>query len=280
MTNLLSMIPEYFSYPFIKYAFIVGILTSLSASLLGVILVLKRYSFIGDGLSHVAFGALALASVLKISNNTLIVMPITALFAVFLLHSKQGSKIRGDAALAMVSVGTLAIGYLLMNIFPSSSNINGDVCSTLFGSTSILALSQTDVIVCGISSVVVILMFVLFYNKIFSVTFDEAFASSCGINTKLITSVLAIVSAIIIVLAMNFAGSLLTSALIVFPAISSMRIFKSFKSVLISSALTSVVCAIFGLFASLIFSAPIGSCVVVANIIAFIIFSLLGKFLI
>lgn len=275
MSEVLSDFINYMQYPFIRYALIAGVLIALCSSLLGVILVLKRYSFIGDGLSHVAFGALAIATVLRVSNEMVVILPITAVCAVILLCTS--SKIKGDSALAMVSAGTLAIGYLLLNIFPVSSNINGDVCGTLFGSTLILTLSAADVWLCIVLSVVVILFFTLFYNKIFAVTFDESFAASTGIKTGVFNMMIAVICAIIIVLAMNLVGSLLTSALVVFPAISSMRIFKSFRSVVISSAILSVVCAFAGIMASVLFSTPVGSTVVAVNLAAFLIFWIIGK---
>lgn len=271
MTDLIYSIQRYMAYPFIRYALITGVLIALCASLLGVILVLKRYSFIGDGLSHVAFGALAIASVLRINNEMIVVLPITIICAVILLCTKSSAKIKGDSALAMTSVGTLAIGYLLMNIFPASSNINGDVCGTLFGSTLILTLSKADVWICVLLSAAVIAIFTLFYNKIFAVTFDESFAASGGINVRVFNILIAVMCAVIIVLAMNLAGSLLTSALIVFPAISAMRIFKSFRGVIICSAVLAVICAAGGIMASILFSTPVGSTVVAANIAVFLI---------
>ena len=277
MTDLIYSIQRYMAYPFIRYALITGVLVALCASLLGVILVLKRYSFIGDGLSHVAFGALAIASVLRINNKMIVVLPITIICAVILLCSKSSAKIKGDSALAMTSVGTLAIGYLLMNIFPASSNINGDVCGTLFGSTLILTLSKADVWLCVLLSAAVIAIFTLFYNKIFAVTFDESFAASGGINVRVFNILIAVMCAIIIVLAMNLAGSLLTSALIVFPAISAMRIFKSFRGVIICSAVLAVICAAGGIMASILFSTPVGSTVVAANIAVFLICCAAGR---
>ncbi len=279
MSNLFITLTEYFSYSFVKYAFIVSVLTALCSSLLGVVLVLKRYSFIGDGLSHVAFGALAIASVMKLSNQMLVVIPVTAITAVILLCVRQRTKIKGDAALAMVSVGALATGYLLLNIFPVSSNINGDVCGTLFGSSSILTLSEFDVMLCLILSIIVILFFILFYNKIFSVTFDEAFASSQGINVFGYNVIIAVISAVIIVMAMNLAGSLLTSALIVFPAISAMRISKSFKGVIIWAVIISVIGAVLGILSSIIFDAPIGPCITVADIALFFLAFVVGKYI-
>lgn len=277
MTDLIYSIQRYMAYPFIRYALITGVLIALCASLLGVILVLKRYSFIGDGLSHVAFGALAIASVLRINNEMIVVLPITIICAVILLCTKSSAKIKGDSALAMTSVGTLAIGYLLMNIFPASSNINGDVCGTLFGSTLILTLSKADVWICVLLSAAVIAIFTLFYNKIFAVTFDESFAASGGINVRVFNILIAVMCAVIIVLAMNLAGSLLTSALIVFPAISAMRIFKSFRGVIICSAVLAVICAAGGIMASILFSTPVGSTVVAANIAVFLICCAAGR---
>lgn len=277
MSNLISSISGYMAYPFVRYALIVGVLIALCSSLLGVILVLKRYSFIGDGLSHVAFGALSIATVLRINNEMIVVLPITVICAIILLCAKSSAKIKGDSALAMTSVGTLAVGYLLMNIFPTSSNINGDVCGTLFGSTLILTLSLSDVWLCIGLSAAVIAVFVLFYHKIFAITFDESFAASTGIRVGVFNMLIAVICAVIIVLAMNLAGSLLTSALIVFPAVSAMRVFKSFRSVIICSAVLSVICAATGILASILFSTPVGSTVVAADIIAFALFCIISR---
>lgn len=274
---MIQTISMYFSFKFVQYAFIVGVLISLCSSLLGVTLVLKRFSFIGDGLSHVAFGGICIASVLNITNNMFLVLPITILSAILLLRSGRNKKIQGDAAIAMISVGSLAIGYLLMNVFSVSSNLSGDVCSTLFGSTSILTLSKAEVWLCAVLSVCVIIAFVIFYNKIFAVTFDEAFAQAIGTHASAYNLVIAIIIAIIIVLAMNLVGSLLISALVIFPALSAMRIFKSFRSVTICSAVISVVCSITGLLVSIMAGTPVGSTIVAADIIAFIICSILGK---
>lgn len=277
MLDALRSVSGYLSYPFIRYAFIAGILIALCSSLIGVILVLKRYSFMGDGLSHVAFGALAVATVLRVNNELVIVMPVTIVCAVLLLATQRRSMIKGDSALAMLSVGALAVGYLLMNILPVSSNVSGDVCGTLFGSTAILTLSPADVWICVIMSAVVIGLFVLMYNRIFAVTFDESFASASGIPSGVYNTVLSVVCAVIIVLAMNLAGSLLTSALIVFPAISSMRIFRGFKQVVVCSAVLSVICAAAGILLSIVFSTPVGCTVVAVEILAFAIFSVIGK---
>lgn len=278
MTEIINTVSEYFKYPFVIYALITGVLVALSSSLLGVILVLKRYSFIGDGLSHVAFGALAIATILKINNNMLIVMPITILCAVFMITKKNSSIIKGDSTLAMISVGSLAIGYLLLNVFPSSSNISGDVCSTLFGSTSILTLSVADVWFSAIISTIVILIFILFYNKIFAVIFDESFAKASGIKTGIYNAMISIMSAVIIVLAMTLAGSLLTSALIVFPAVAAMQLSKSFKGVVIIAVVIAIISAVLGILSSIVFSIPIGSAIVISNIILFFFCRILRNF--
>lgn len=266
----------YFQYPFVRYALIVGVLIALCSSLLGVTLVLKRFSFIGDGLSHVAFGAIAIAAVMKMTNDMPLVLAVTVVSAVLLLRVGQNAKIKGDAAVAMISVGSLAIGYLLMNIFAKSSNLSGDVCTTLFGSTSILTLKQSEVIICAVMSVAVTAVFVLFYNKIFSVTFDENFARATGVKAGLYNLLIAVIIAVIIVLAMNLVGSLLISALVIFPALSAMRVFKSFRSVTICSALLSVFCAFTGIFLSVVFGTPVGSTIVAADIAAFGIFVIIG----
>ena len=273
--NNFAKLAEYFvNYPFVRYAFVVGLLIALCASLLGVTLVLKRFSFIGDGLSHVAFGAMAVAAVTGLTNKTVIVLPVTVLSAILLLRTGQNTKIKGDAAVAMISVGALAIGYMLMNVFPSSSNISGDVCSTLFGSTSILTLRKSDVLLCIVMAVIVLLTFLLFYHKIFAVTFDESFAQASGINAKGYNLLIAVITSMIIVLAMNLVGSLLISALIIFPALSAMRLFRSFRSVIICSALISVVCAAAGIILSILFSTPVGSTIVAADMAVFFLFSL------
>ena len=275
--NLINMISEYFSYSFVCYAFIAGVLAALCSSLLGVSLVLKRYSFIGDGLSHVAFGAMAVATVLSVSNNLIIVMPVTIISAVLLLRTGQNAKIKGDAALAMISVGSMAFGYLLLNVFSASANISGDVCSTLFGSTSILTLTRGDIILCVSMSIAVILIFVLFYNKIFAVTFDESFAVATGVNASAYNLLIAVTTAVVIVLAMNLVGALLTSALIIFPALSAMRIFSTFRQVIICAAVYAVITSAAGLLLSIVFSTPTGATIVVAELVCFGIFALIGK---
>lgn len=266
----------YLQYPFVQYAIIVGVLIALCSSLLGVTLVLKRFSFIGDGLSHVAFGAMAIAAVLNLSNEMLVVLPITVISAVLLLRSGQNAKIKGDAAIAMISVGALAFGYLIMNLFSTSSNLSGDVCSTLFGSTSILTLTVREVVLCAVLSVAVVVVFVMFYHKIFAVTFDENFAKATGTNADGYNLLIAVVIAVIIVLAMNLVGSLLISALVIFPALSAMRLFRSFKSVTIFSAIVSVICAFFGILISILGGTPVGSTIVAVDVAAFGICYLIG----
>lgn len=274
--NIISTLTSYFSYPFVQYALIAGVLISLCASLLGVSLVLKRYSMIGDGLSHVAFGAMAVGAILGIAPMW-VTMPVTIAAAVILLRITSNAKIKGDAAIAMISVGALALGYMLLNIFSVSTNVSGDVCTTLFGSTSILTLSKGDVLICAALAVVVILVFLVFYHKIFAVTFDEGFASATGINAKTYNTVIAVITAVVIVLAMKLVGSLLVSALIIFPALSAMRLFRSFFSVIISSAVISVICAVLGILAAILFGTPVGSTIVIANIIVFALSAATGK---
>ena len=276
MPELLDKLAFYLDFPFVRYAIIVGVLVSLCSSLLGVTLVLKRYSYIGDGLSHVAFGALSIAAVLKITNNMLIILPITIAVAVLLLCSGKKAKVKGDAAIAMVSVGALAIGYLLMNIFSTSANISGDVCTTLFGSTSILTLKVEEVYLCIALSVAVLAVFVIFYHKIFAITFDENFAQATGVRVVFYNFLVAVIIAVIIVLAMNLVGALLVSALVVFPALSAMRLFKSFFSVTVAAAVISVLCSLLGILIAILAGTPVGSTIVAMDIVAFAIISLIS----
>ena len=276
MIEFFLKLASYFEFRFVQYAFIVGILIALCSSLLGVTLVLKRFSFIGDGLSHMAFGAMAVAAVVGLTNNMIISMPVTILAAILLLRSSQNSRIKGDAAVAMLSVGALAMGYLLMNLFPTSSNVSADVCTTLFGSVSILTLSTVDVWLCIGLSIATVIIFILFYNKIFVVTFDENFARATGVKANLYNLLIAIITAVIIVLAMNLVGSLLISALIIFPALSAMRVFKSFKSVTISSAIISVFAAASGLLIYIAAGTPVGPTIVGVDIVVFFAFLLVG----
>ena len=275
--NIIEKLRFYMNYPFVVYALVVGVFIALCSSLFGVSLVLKRFSFIGDGLSHVAFGAMSVSAVLNLANDTLLTMPITILVAIILLKLGENAKIKGDALIAILSVGSLAIGYMLVNMFSSSANVSGDVCTGLFGSTSILTLTKTEVIVCITMSLVVISLYVIFYNKIFAITFDETFAKATGVNTERYNLFIAIIIAIIIVLGMNLVGSLLISALIVFPALSAMRLMKTFRAVVICSAVMSIICALLGILSSILLSTPVGSTIVLANIILFILSSIIGK---
>ncbi len=274
---MIADILYYFSFPFVRYALLVGVMIALCSALFGVVLVLKRFSFLGDGLSHTAFGALAVATVLDMTDKFLLVLPVTAVIAVVLLKKGRNVKVKGDAALAMVSVGALAIGYILLNIFPGGKNISGDVCGTLFGATSILTLGKDEVTLCAILSALVLLIFIVFYNRIFIVTFDESFAESTGISTNLYNTVIAVVTSVIIVVAMKLVGSLLISALIVFPALSAMRIFNSFKGTVICSAVLAVLTASLGIVVSVLASTPVGPSIVLMNILFFVVLSAVGK---
>ena len=277
MNEIFEKLQFYLQYQFVSYALIVGILISLCSSLLGITLVLKRFSFIGDGLSHVAFGSMAIATIIGFKNDMPITLIITIACAILLIRKGENRKISGDASIAMLSVGALALGYLLMNLFSTSSNLSGDVCSTLFGATSILTLTKTKLYLCVILSVIVVSIFLIFYNKIFAITFDENFAKAIGTKTNIYNLFIAIIIAVVIVLAMNLVGSLLISALIIFPALSSMQIFKSFRSVTICSAIMSVICSVIGILISILAGTPIGSTIVVVYIVIFIIFYLIGN---
>lgn len=266
---------SFFQYPFVWRAIIVGTLIALVAALLGVTLVLKRFSFIGDGLSHVAFGAMAVAAVAGITDQMLIILPVTILAAVLLLRSGRRAKVNGDAQLALISVSALAIGYLIYNL-SGSSNVSGDVCTTLFGSTSILELTPFDLWMSVGLSAAVVIVFVLLYHKIFAVTFDETFYKATGVKTELYNLMIAVVIAVIIVLAMDLVGSLLISALVIFPALSGMRLFQSFKKVTIFSAVLSVVCALLGLLLSIWLSTPVGSTIVAVDLVVFLACSTVG----
>ena len=299
MTEIIDKIITYFTlFPFVRYAMIVGVLIALCSSLLGVTLVLKRFSFIGDGLSHVAFGATAVAAAMNLTSSNIVSMPwgarfvlplsfiftllVTVFSAILLLRSGQNAKIKGDAAIAMISVGALAIGYLIMNIFSKSSgfssNLSADVCATLFGSTAILTLTKTEVWLSVVLSGLVIVVFMLFYHKIFAATFDEDFMTATGVSAKRYNLILAVVIAVVIVLAMNLVGALLISALVIFPALSAMRVFKSFRAVTICAVIVSVVCAALGILISIVASTPVGSTIVAVDIAGFAIFSVVGQF--
>lgn len=276
--NMIELLQTYFSYGFVRYAFIAGVLISLCAGLLGVVLVLKRYAMIGDGLSHVAFGAMAVAAVLGFAPMT-VALPVTVAVAVLLLLAGEKQLIKGDSAIAMLSAGSLAVGYLLLNIFPASDSgsLSGDVCASLFGSTSIMTLRGSDVWLCVGLSVAVIGFFVIFYHKIFAVTFDEGFATSSGVRVRAYNFLIAAISGVVIVLAMKLVGALLISSLIIFPALSAMRVFRSFRSVILCSAVISVVGSLTGLLFALLMSTPTGASVAVVHIVIFLVFTLLGK---
>ena len=266
----------YWQFPFVRYALIVGVLIALCSSLLGVTLVLKRFSFIGDGLSHVAFAAMAVATAMRFTENMPLILAVTILCAVLLLRTGQNATIKGDAAVAMISVGALAIGYLMLNVFSTSSNLSGDVCASLFGSTSILTLTEWEVWLSAVLSACVVLVFAVLYNRIFAVTFDEDFAQAVGLNAGLCNFLIAVVVAVVIVLAMNLVGSLLISALVIFPALSAMRVFRSFKAVTLCSVVLSVVCSLLGMLVSILAGTPVGSTIVAADIAAFGIFYVIG----
>ena len=269
---MLAELLRYLEYPFVRYAIVAAMLISLCSALVGVILVLKRYSYIGDGLSHVAFGAMSIALVLgMIQQKMYLVFPITTVAAILILKSGQNKRVQGDAIVGMVSTGALALGYLLMNLFPPTANISGDVCSTLFGSTSILTLSKAEVWLCVIASIIVLIIFVMLYPKIFAVTFDEDFSKATGLKADQINLILAVIIAVIVVLAMNLVGSLLISALVIFPALSVMQLFKSFKAVLIGAAVLSEICTVTGMLVAILCSTPVGATIVTVDIIAFII---------
>lgn len=277
MLAIFEEIASYFELPGVQRAFIVAPLIALCSSLLGVTLVLKRYSFIGEGLSHMAFGAMAFAAVVGITNNMLIALPATVLAAVILLKTGTNARVKGDAAVAMLAVSALAIGYLLLALFPTV-NFTADVCKILFGDAAILTLTVFDVIGCIALSVVTVVLFILFYNKIFAVTFDENFARATGVKVSAYNLVIAIITAVIIVLAMKLVGSLLVSALIIFPALSAMRLFKTFRSVTICAAIISVTVTIFSILLTFIVpkNIPIGPTIVAVDIVVFFVFWFIG----
>ena len=273
---MIQQILDYLKYPFVQYALIVSIMVALCSALLGTTLVLRRFSFIGDSLSHVAFCIMAVASVLNLSSKLYITLPGTILFTIFILNNKANGAKKNDLTLALISVSSLALGYIVMNLFGSNSNVSADVCTTLFGSTSILTLNQVDVIISVILSIITIIIFILLFNKIFAITFDENFARSSGVKVTTINLIFSIIIGTVIVLAMNLVGSLLITALIIFPAITSMKVFNNFKNVTICSVILSVVTTILGLFASILISTPVGSTIVIADLIVYFIFSLIG----
>ncbi|MDR2660208.1 MAG: metal ABC transporter permease [Spirochaetaceae bacterium] len=264
---MIQTLAEMFSYSFLARAFIVGLLVSLCAALLGVSLVLKRYSMIGDGLSHVGFGSLAVATAANLAPLA-VSIPIVVAAAFLLLRLSENSKIKGDAAIAMISTGALAVGVVIIS---QTTGMNTDVCNYLFG--SILAMTKSDVILSITLSILVLLLFIVFYNTIFSITFDETFVRSCGINTGLNNMVIALLTAITIVLGMRMMGALLISSLIIFPALTSMRLCKTFKMVTLCGAVVSIVCYFIGLVISYLYAVPTGASVVILNILTFLLFT-------
>ncbi len=271
--QIINIITQMLSYSFMTRAIIVGILVSLCSALLGVSLVLKRYSMIGDGLSHVGFGALAFATVLGLSPLKFTI-PVVIIAAILLLKINENSKIKGDSAIGIISTGALAIGVLAISV---TTGLNTDLYNYLFG--SILAMTKADVTLSVVLSVAVIIVFILFYNKIFAVTFDESFAASSGTNVGLFNMLIAVLTAITIVLGMRMMGSLIISALVIFPAITAMRVCKSFKSVTVTSAILSVVCFVVAIVISYMYDLPTGATIVVINIIMLVIFICMEKIL-
>ena len=267
----MSTIIEIFSYPFMVRAIIVGSLVSLCAELLGVSLVLKRYSMIGDGLSHVGFGALSVAAAMNVAPLK-IAIPVVIIAAFFLLRISSNSKIQGDAAIALISSSSIAAGVIVTSM---TSGLNADVYSYMFG--SILAMGKSDVFMSIVLSVIVLLIYVLFYNKIFSITFDQNFSKATGIKTDFYNTLISILTAVTIVVGMRIMGTMLISSLVIFPTLTSMRLFKSFKSVVISSAIISIICFTIGIIVSYIMNFPAGASIVAVNLVAFIVFVIIGK---
>lgn len=269
MVIIADRLGEYLGYPFVRYALVTGVLIALVSSLLGVTLVLRRFSYIGDGLSHVAFGAMCIAVVMQISDRMLLILPVTVASAILLLRSGQKMRLRGDAAIAMLSVSALAFGYLVVNLFGASANLAGDVCSTLFGSTSILTLTKEEVLLCVMLSAVTVVLFFFLYHKLFALTFDERFARVCGIRVEAYNLLIAVVIAVIIVLSMHLVGALLVSALILFPTMAAMRLFQSFFAVTVSAAILSVSCALLGIMTAILAGTPVGSTIVAVDAAVF-----------
>ena len=270
---------EYLSYPFVQNALVAGVMISLCAALLGVPLVLRRLSFIGDGLSHVAFGAMAVAGVMNFSDSMVLSLPVTVAAALLLMRAGRGANTGGDAMLAMLSVGAMAAGYLVMNLNPSSSNVSGDVCTTLFGSVSILTLTTLDMwLSIGLSAAVCVL-WLLSYHHVFDMTFDESYARASGARAGLFNAVAAAVVAVVIVISMRLVGTLLVSSLLVVPAVAAMRVAKSFKAVCAVAAAFTVVCSLAGILIAVVAGTPVGSTIVGADIVAFLAMALIGRIL-
>lgn len=268
----------YFSYPFVQQAFIVSLLVSICSAMLGVSLVLKRLSFIGDSLSHTAFGLMAIGSFLSFIDDMVFVVITMIICTIFIVRNSGKIHLKGDSLLTLFSVSSVGLGYLLLNLAPNTANLGAEVCSVLFGSTAILTISDFDFLLTVFLSLFVIISYIYLYNKIFSITFDEEFSQVSGSNTNLYNNLFSTLLAIIIVLAINLVGSLLISALIIFPVLSSMRIFKKYSSIIISSIIFSTICTFIGLISSILLSTPIGASIVVIDLIGFLIFSLIGRF--
>ena len=267
---MLEMLQLYFSYPFVRYAMVVGVLIALSSSLLGVSLVLKRFSFIGDGLSHVGFGALAIAAAMNVAPLA-VAVPVVVIAAFLLLRLSENAKIKGDAAIALISSSALAIGVLIISM---THGMNTDVNNYMFG--SILSLTEADAVLSAVLSIIVLVLFIFFYNRIFAVTFDENFARATGVRTANYNMLIALLIAVTVVLGMRMMGALLISSLLIFPALSAMRVCTRFRSVVICAALLSVVCFFLGMTASYFLETPSGASVVAVNILAFALMSLIG----
>ena len=265
------MLLELFSYSFITRAFIVGALVSLCASLLGVCLVLKRYSMIGDGLSHVSFGAMSVAAAMNLAPLAVSV-PVVLVAAFLLLRISENSRIKGDAAIALISSSALAIGVIVTSL---TTGLNTDVCNYMFG--SVLAMTKSDVVLSIVLCVIVVSVFILFYNKIFAVTFDESFSRATGVSAGLYNTVIAMLTAVTIVLGMRIMGALLISSLVIFPALSAMRVCRRFKTVVVCAAVIGLVCFFAGMVASYVFETPVGASVVIMDLIAFFVFFLAGR---
>lgn len=270
-------IPEYFTdYSFVRNALIVSVLVALCAALLGVVLVLRRFSLIGDGLSHVAFGAATVAATLGIFDFSL-TLPVTVLAAILILNTNEKRRIMGDAIIAVVSAASLAIGYLILDAGGGASNLGGDVCTALFGSSAILSIDTYELIFTATVTAVLITLTVIFYYKIFSISFDERFSKATGTKTEAYNLAIAIITAIVIVIGMKLAGALLMSALIVFPAMSAMKVCKSFKNTIIVAAIISVICAVGGVLLSILLETPVGATIAAVDILAYGIFSIVGR---
>lgn len=273
--GMLEMLPVYLSYPFVQAALVVGILTALCCSLFGMTLVLNHQSFIGDSLSHVAFGAMALAGLLQLVDNLLLTLILTVLCSLFLMRKDSLGNTQGDSSLAMLSVGALAVGYLLMNLFSNSANVAGDVCGVLFGSTSILTLMQSDIAISLVLAVVVVTFFVANYHKIFLITFDEEYARATGLPVERVKTAMGVIMGVVIVISMNLVGALLITALVVFPVRSAMHLYHSYRNVMISSCAFSVVSVLVGMLFSIVVGTPVGSTIIAVDAMVYLVIAVI-----